>query len=61
MYLKQCEGGVKMFNLREFIEQINFIYKIIKSDHEHRNIIGKGWLKSFDSDYNIDYFFMQMH
>ena len=32
MYLKQSEGGVKMLNLREFIEskQINFMYKIIK-------------------------------
>ena len=58
MYLKQCEGGVKMLDLREFIEskQINFMYKIIKSDHEHRNIIGKGWFKSFVSDYSIDCF-----
>ena len=58
MYLKQSEGGVKMLNLREFIEskQINFMYKIIKSEYEHWNIIGKGWLKTFDTDYNIDYF-----
>ena len=58
MYLKQCEGGVKMLNLREFIEskEINFMYKIIKSDQEHWNIIGKGWLKRFDSNYNIYYF-----
>ena len=32
------------------------MYKIIKSEYEHWTIIGKGWLKSFDSDYNIDYF-----
>ena len=58
MYLKQSEGGVKMLNLREFIEskQINFMYKIIKSEYEHWNIIGKGWLKTFDTDYNIYYF-----
>ena len=58
MYLNQSEGGVKMLNLRENIEskQIKFMYKIIKPEHEHWNIIGKGWLKSLDTDYNKDIF-----
>ena len=58
MFLKQNEGGVKLLNLREYIEskQINFMYKIIKSEYEHWNIIGKVWPKTFDPDYNIDYF-----
>ena len=60
MYLNQSEGGVKMLNLREYIEskQIKFtcMYKIIKPEHEHWNIIGKGWLKILDTDYNIDIF-----
>ena len=58
MYLKQTEGGVKMLNLREYIEskQINFMYKLIQSKYEHWNIIGKSWLKHFDAEFNIDYF-----
>ena len=42
MPLKQIEGGVKMLNLREYIEskQINFMYKLIQSKYEHWNIIG---------------------
>ena len=58
MYLNCNEGGVKMLNLRDFIEfkQIHFMYKIISSDYDIWNIIGKNWLKFLDSDYNINYF-----
>ena len=47
-----------MLNLRDFIEskQIHFIYKIISSEYENWNVIGKKWLKYLDSDYNIKYF-----
>ena len=57
MYLNCNEGGVKMLNLRDFIEskQIHFMYKIISSDYDNWNIIGKNWLKFLDSDYNINY------
>ena len=46
MYLNCSEGGVKMLNLRDFIEskQIHFIYKIISSEYENWNVIGKKWL-----------------
>ena len=58
MYLNLDEGGVKMLNLREFVEskQIHFIYKIIQSEYENWNTIGKHWLKSLDTEYNTDYF-----
>ena len=57
MYLNLDEGGVKML-LREFVEskQIHFIYKIIQSEYENWNTIGKHWLKSLDKEYNTDYF-----
>ena len=58
MYLDCNEGGVKMLNLRDFIEskRVHFMYKIISTDYEHWNIIGKNWLKRLDSEFNINYF-----
>ena len=58
MYLDCNEGGVKMLNLRDFIEskRVHFVYKIISTDYEHWNIIGKNWLKQLDSEFNINYF-----
>ena len=57
-YFNSDEGGVNLLNLREFIESIHthFVYKILKSEHENWNIIGKTWLKSYDTEYNIEYF-----
>ena len=58
MNLNYNEGGVKMLNLRDFIESknIQFMYRILSSDYENWNIIGKNWLKYLDSEYNINYF-----
>ena len=58
MHLNLNECGIKLLNLRKFIEskQIYFMYKIIKSDFNTWNIIGKNWLKYLDCEYNIDYF-----
>ena len=58
MYLNRNEGGVKMLNLKDFIDSkhIHFMYKIISSNYDNWNIIGKHWLKYLDSEYNIDYF-----
>ena len=60
MYLNRNEGSVKLLNLRDFIDSkhIHFMYKIISSNYDNWNIIGKHWLKCLDSEYNlnVDYF-----
>ena len=47
-----------MLNLRDFIKSkyIHFMYRILSSDYENWNKIGKNWLKYLDSEYNINYF-----
>ena len=58
MCLNLDSGGVNMINLRHFIEakQIKFIYKIINSKPEHRNMIGKYWLGFLDKRYDSENF-----
>ena len=37
-------------------KQIKLIYKIIKSDKAHWNLIGKHWLHKFDTEYREPFF-----
>ena len=50
-----------MINLRHFIEakKIKFVHKIINSEPEHWNIIGKYWLSSFDQRYDSENFLLR--
>ena len=52
-------GQVNMINLRHFIvaKQIKFVHKIINSEPEHWNIIGKYWLNSLIKDTILKTFF----
>ena len=46
-------GGMNMINLNSFIgaNHIKFIHKIVNSEMQHWNMIGKHWLKHFDKTY----------
>ena len=61
MHLNLEEGGVKMLNLKNFIEakRIHFIYKMIKAEYQNWNIIGKQWLKVLDEEYDIENFILK--
>ena len=51
-------GGMNMINLNSFIgaKHIKFIHKIVNSETQHWNMIGKYWLKHFDKTYNSNNF-----
>jgi hypothetical protein len=44
------EGGMGMINIDNFVKskQIKFIYKIINSEMDSWNAIGKHWLQKYD-------------
>ena len=50
-----------MVNIKEFImcKVIKFAYKLIHSNNENWNIIGRYWTKSFDQRYGTDFFLIQ--
>ena len=52
------EGGMGMINIDNFVKskQIQFIYKIINSEMDSWNAIGKHWLQKYDSKFGVDYF-----
>ena len=54
MHLNLEEGGVKMLNLKDFIEakRIHFIYKMIKAEYQN-------WLKVLDEEYDIENFILK--
>ena len=58
MYLQPIDGGQNMVNIKEFIicKRIKFAYKLIHSNYENWNIIGRYWTKSFDQRYGTDFF-----
>ena len=58
MFLNSYMGGVNMSSLQNTLmcKQIKLIYKIIKSDKAHWNMIGKHWLHKFDNKYREPFF-----
>ena len=58
MFLDPRSGGLNMVNLLHFIQakQIKSIYKILTTEHENWNAIGKSWLQCLDRKFGIDYF-----
>ena len=52
------EGGMGMINIDNFVKskQIKFIYKIIKSEMDSWNAIGKHWLQKYDNKFGVDFF-----
>ena len=58
MFLDPLSGGLNMVNLLHFIQakQIKSIYKILTTEHENWNAIGKSWLQCLDRKFGIDYF-----
>ena len=60
MFLNSYMGGVNMSSLQNTLmcKQIKRIYKIIKSDKAHWNMIGKHWLHKFDNEYREPFFFV---
>ena len=52
------KGGLNMINLNTFIQakHIKIIHKIINSETQHWNMIGKHWLKYLDKTYNSENF-----
>lgn len=58
MYLHQLYGGQNMINLSQYItcKRVKFIYKLIHSNYEHWNMIGKNWIQKLDIKYNTDNF-----
>ena len=61
MYLQALDGGQNMVNIKVFImcKMIKFAYKLIHSNNENWNIIGRYWTKSFDQRYGTDFFLIQ--
>ena len=61
MCLDAEKGGMNMINLSSFIEakQIKLIHKIVNSETQHWNMIGKHWLKYLDKTYNSENFLYQ--
>ena len=61
MYLDIGNGGMIMINLTTFIEakHVKFIHKIVNSESQHWNLIGKHWLKCLDDKYNTNNFLYQ--
>jgi hypothetical protein len=57
-YLDKKEGGMGMINIEYLIrsKQIKIIYKIIHSDLEYWNPIGKYWLTKYDNRFGSNYF-----
>ena len=55
------KGGMNMINLNTFIEakHVKCIHKIVNSESQHWNMIGKHWLKCLDSKYNTNNFLYQ--
>ena len=52
------EGGMGMINIDNFVKskQIKFIYKIINSEMDSWNVIGKHWLQKYDNKFGVDFF-----
>ena len=53
-------GGVNMPNLHNILisKQIKSLYQIIVSEEAHWNMIGKEWLKRFDSEFNENFLYV---
>ena len=49
-----------MINIDNFVKskQIKFIYKIINSEMDSWNAIGKHWLQKYDNKFGVDFFFV---
>jgi hypothetical protein len=47
-----------MINIDNFVKskQIKFIYKIINSEIDSWNAIGKHWLQKYDNKFGVDFF-----
>ena len=47
-----------MINIDNFVKsnQIKFIYKIINSEMDSWNAIGKHWLQKYDNKFGVDFF-----
>jgi hypothetical protein len=47
-----------MINIDNFVKskQIKFIYKIINSEMDSWNAIGKHWLQKYDKQFGVDFF-----
>ena len=48
-----------MINMDKFIQfkQVKFIYKIINSEMDSWNAIGKHWLQKYDNTFGVGFFF----
>ena len=56
--MERAEGGMGMVNIENFImsKHIKTIYKIIQSETESWNAIGKHWLQTLDRKYAQELF-----
>ena len=58
MLLKYNERGMGMINIDIFVKskQIKYIYKIINSEMDSWNAIGKHWLQKYDCKFGVVFF-----
>jgi hypothetical protein len=54
------EGGMGMINIDNFVKskQIKFIYKIINSEMDSWNALGKHWLQKYEINLELIFFFV---
>ena len=52
--------GGGMINIDNFVKskQIKFIYKIINSEMDSWNAIGKHWFQKYDKKFGVDFFLL---
>jgi hypothetical protein len=60
---KRLKKSVGMINIDNFVKskQIKFIYKIINSEMDSWNAIGKHWLQKYDKKFGVDFFLCKLY